>query len=95
MRYRHPNLYADKDLITGISFNFNRKESDLNCFASNELKEQINNHNYNNISILNIGEKKLIDSLTEPDQGKKLWKLCIILVLLFLGIETLLLRFLK
>jgi hypothetical protein len=89
------NLYADKDLITGISFNFNRKESDLNCFADNELKEQINNHNYNNISILNIGDKKLTESLTELDQGKKLWKLCIILALLFLAAEVLLLRLMK
>jgi hypothetical protein len=89
------NLFAGKDLISGLSFNFNRKESDLNCFTSEELKEQLVNKNFNNFSILETGTQDLKQSLMEIEQGKKLWKLCIILALLFLAVEGLLLRFMK
>ncbi|MDO9184539.1 MAG: BatA domain-containing protein [Bacteroidia bacterium] len=89
------NLFAGKDLISGLSFNFNRKESDLNCFTSDELKEQLVNKNFNNFNILETGTQDLKQSLMEIEQGKKLWKLCIILALLFLAVEGLLLRFMK
>lgn len=89
------NLFAGKDLISGLSFNFNRKESDLNCFTSEELKEQLVDKNFNNFNILETGTQDLKQSLMEIEQGKKLWKLCIILALLFLAVEGLLLRFMK
>lgn len=89
------NLFAGKDLISGLSFNFNRKESDLNCFTSEELKEQLVDKNFNNFNILETGTQDLKQSLMEIEQGKKLWKLCIVLALLFLAVEGLLLRFMK
>ncbi|MES2140834.1 MAG: BatA and WFA domain-containing protein [Bacteroidota bacterium] len=89
------NLFAGKDLISGLSFNFNRKESDLNCFTSDELKEQLVNKNFNNFNILETGTQGLKQSLMEIEQGKKFWKLCIVLALLFLAVEGLLLRFMK
>jgi hypothetical protein len=82
-------------LISGLSFNFNRKESDLNCFTSEELKELLVDKNFNNFNILETGTQDLKQSLMEIEQGKKLWKLCIILALLFLAVEGLLLRFMK
>ncbi|MES2591829.1 MAG: BatA domain-containing protein [Bacteroidota bacterium] len=89
------NLFAGKDLITGLSFNFNRKESDLTCYTSEDLTELAFDKNYNNIHIIEPGSQSLQQSLTEMEQGKKLWKLCVILALLFLAIEVLLLRFMK
>ena len=89
------NLYANTELIGGMSFNFNRKESNLTCYSSDELKEEVTKNNLFNISILELQSKSITDSLTELDQGKKLWKLCLILALLFLAVEVLLLRFMK
>ncbi|MGQ0828999.1 MAG: vWA domain-containing protein [Bacteroidota bacterium] len=89
------NLYANKTPMAGLSFNFNRKESDLNHFTSDELKQEIDKFNYLNINVLKLTEKKITESLTEMDQGKKLWKLCLILALLFLAMEVILLRFMK
>ncbi len=89
------NLYADKDLVTGLSFNFNRKESDLNCFSADDLKKQLLTKNLSNINVIETDAQSLTQSLTETEQGKKLWKLCIILALLFLAIEVALLRFMK
>ena len=89
------NVYADKDPVMCVSFNFNRKESDLTCYTNDELKEQLKNNNLTNINVMELNSKSLTASLSEAEQGKKLWKLCLILALAFLAIEILLLRFMK
>ncbi len=89
------NLVEGKDLLSGFAFNFNRKESNLTCLKSDELKEQLAINNLNNISVLKIDNKNLKEYISEVEQGKKLWKYCIILVLFFLAAEVLLIRFMK
>ncbi len=89
------NLLADKDVVAGLSFNFNRKESDLNCLTSEDLRKQLETKNLTNINVIEANAQSLTQSLTEAEQGKKLWKLCIILALLFLAVEVMLLRFMK
>jgi hypothetical protein len=89
------NLYAGAEKIMPLSFNFNRLESDLTCYNADELQALLdNNHQDANIHIISGGEKSLT-AVIDLDEGKKLWKLCIILALLFLAIETLLLRFIR
>ncbi len=89
------NLLSDKTIITGLSFNFNRKESDLTCYTIEELNEQLSKNNLQNFATIESSQKSLTSTLTELDQGKKLWKLCIILALVFFAAEVLLLRFMK
>lgn len=86
------NLYVDKDLISGLSFNYNRKESNLLCYTADELKHIIIN---DNIYIISAEEKSITSILEEKAEGKKLWQICILLTLFFLGLEVLLLRLLK
>ncbi len=88
-------LAANTELIQGVSFNFNRQESDLTCYNDSELKDEITRSNAININLLEMDFKNISTSLAELDQGKKLWKLCVILALLFLALEVLLLRFMK
>ena len=89
------DLYANTELIEGLSYNFDRKESDLTCYKTEELKELISKNNFSNINILELDSMNATQSLMELEQGKKLWKVCLILALLFLGIEVLLLRYMK
>ncbi len=89
------NLFANTELIQGISFNFNRKESDLTCFNEKELKEQVSKYNLIHVNVLDLDIKNINSTLIELDQGRKLWKFCVILTLLFLAVEVLLLRFMK
>ncbi len=88
-------LYANSDLIGGVSFNFNRNESDLTCYLSLALKEKAEEENWANVKVLEPGAQSITQSLIESEQGRKLWKLCIILALLFLAVEILLLRYMK
>lgn len=89
------DLYANTELIEGLSYNFDRKESDLTCYNTDELNEIIAKNNFLNIRILELDSLSATQSLIELEQGKKLWKVCLILALLFLAIEVLLLRYMK
>lgn len=86
------DLYAGKEKVMPLSFNFNRMESDLTCYSQEELQAIIEDKQVNHMHLLYSGEKNLT-SIININEGKKLWKWCIILALLFLAFETLLLRF--
>lgn len=88
-------LYANNDAIGGVSFNYNRNESDLTCFRIGDLATKAGDLNWSNVNVFEPGAQSITDTLIESEQGKKLWKLCIILALLFLAAEILLLRFKK
>lgn len=88
------NLYAGKEKIMPLSFNFNRLESDLTCYTTDELQGITENEQLINTRVLASGEKSLT-SVIDMDEGKKLWKVCIFLALLFLAAEIVLLRLLK
>ncbi len=81
--------------ITGISFNYNREESDLNYYSKNELIDLLKKNNLKNFSILNSENKFFAHNLSQINKGKQLWKIFIVIALILLGIETLLLRFFK
>ena len=88
-------LELGENKLAGASFNYDRKESNLNCYNASELLAQKDAAGLTNFSLIEIGAKSLPDTLTEIDQGKKLWRLCILFVLLFLASEIGLLRFWK
>ena len=79
----------------GISFNFDRKESELAFYNTKDIEKDIEINGLNNISTLEIQSESAIKQLKEMNQGKQLWKLCIIFALAFLSIEILLLRLWK
>lgn len=73
-----------------VSFNYDRTESDLVALTKAELEERYGSTGV----ILDGGSQSLQASVGRISGGRQLWKLCIILALVFLGIEVLLLRFL-
>ncbi len=79
-------------LKPAIAFNFNRNESDLSFYKTNELEEKLAPLN---IHVLDIANKNLTAVVGEINQGIVLWKVCLQLALLFIAIEVLLLRFWK
>jgi hypothetical protein len=64
----------------------------LDCFTKEELKEKFTG---NNIKLLDATNTNLSATITELSKGMALWKVCIILALIFLASEVLLLRFLR
>jgi len=83
------------DWQTGISFNYQRKESDLRTYSPEEIKELFEQSGLSNVTLIESDYAKLSNSLSQVSRGKQLWEFCILLTLLLLGIEILLIKFLK
>ncbi|MBT3209377.1 MAG: hypothetical protein HN704_06075 [Bacteroidetes bacterium] len=88
-------IYSNEKIIDGISFNYDRKESELTYFSKNELAELINAYGLNNYSIVDSKDETLTKKLSQKSRGKQLWKLFILISLLFVAIEIALLRLWK
>ncbi|RFZ84370.1 hypothetical protein DYU05_01720 [Mucilaginibacter terrenus] len=74
-----------------LAFNDNRSESDLSYFSASDLGKV-----FGRKATLLQGEKLNVNNINSAENsGLQLWKLCIILALIFLAAETLLIRFYK
>ena len=82
---------ANANDTLSIAINYDREESDLNYWTLDELKKS--NHLKNAEWI--AANANLSDTIFSLQSGMPLWKICIILVLLFLLIEIGLIRFMK
>ncbi len=86
------NLNLEDNLVKGLAFNYDRIESNLDYMSIDELTDK---YGSNANVINNIANADLGTIIKEKDQGIRFWKWCLILALIFLAIETLLLRFWK
>ncbi len=86
------NLFLkEEESFAKYGFNFDRRESQLAIYNQTDLANL--NESFNVID--NTASASLTPLIGERSQGTVLWRWCLILALIFLGIETLLLRFWK
>jgi hypothetical protein len=85
------NLTKQDSTIAALAFNNNRSESDLSYFTERELAKFMPK----SATILQGGKGSLKNAVSEVNIGLQLWKLCIILALVFLAAEIVLLRYYK
>jgi hypothetical protein len=84
-------LKKQDSTLSVLAFNDNRKESDMSYLTGDNLKQifpQAGN-------ILQPGQASIKGKVSELNFGLQLWKLCIILALIFLAAEILLIRYYK
>lgn len=87
-------VHKDKPILP-LAFNYNRMESELDFFKLEELDKLIADYHLVSFRNLAAGEKSITTSILETSGNTKLWKLFIILTLIFVAIEIALIRFLK
>lgn len=75
-----------------LAFNYQRKESNTNCYNYRELKIISDQKSFNLVKSKNNNSKVIIEKIKS---GRPLWKICIIFTILFLTAEVLLIRFWK
>jgi len=95
---RNPGFYeinAGEKTITGAAFNYPPGESFLDQYSMTELDKLIRQYQLSNMSLLSDSGKLLTDKISSSNQGQPLWKIFIILSLLFAAFEILLIRFFK
>ncbi|HTI57379.1 BatA domain-containing protein [Mucilaginibacter sp.] len=83
------DLKKQDSTIAVLAFNNNRSESDMSYLASSDLKALFPQAG----SVLQPGQASLKGQVAEINFGLQLWKLCIILALIFLAAEILLVRY--
>jgi hypothetical protein len=88
----HYSIIANNKNLGVAAFNFDRTESTLKFAEKAELK---NIFNQKNQLVLDNTRANLSAEVKQIKDGILLWKLCVILSLLFLLIEVLLIRFWK
>ncbi len=89
------DLSTKQKTVSVVSFNYNRAESYLASYSTEEIAAQIQQYKLSNMQMLATEVPNLTKKLNQLAEGIALWKYCIVLVLLFLLIEILLLRFWK
>jgi hypothetical protein len=84
-------LFLDPgETLEQFAFNYNRQESKLDYFTPGALQD----YTGPNINVLEVENRRVLTAtIEERSQGLVLWRWCLILALVFLGIEVLLLRF--
>ncbi|MEM9888030.1 MAG: BatA domain-containing protein [Bacteroidota bacterium] len=87
------NLYLDpKEILHQYAFNYDRKESNLSYYNETDLANLVGDR----INIIRASAKADFEQLIgERSQGRVFWRWCLILALVFLGLEVLLLRLWK
>lgn len=85
-------LFHQDKLLSILAFNDPREESVMEFYTQSELSKQFG---IDPSQVINSGTESVKNQIKEVKLGASLWKLCLILVLIFLAIEILLIRFLK
>jgi hypothetical protein len=88
----HYKLLKNNETMKGLSFNYNRKESVMKFAGKSDLQDLIGRYSLTDTRIIEDMGKPLSEAIKDMNQGTRLWKLFIILALVFLAIEILLLR---
>jgi len=82
-------LKSEDKNIKGLSFNYDRKESELEFLTESEISENLKKFGITNFKILSSDIKAIDQEIKDLNEGKKLWKLFIIFALIFILAEIL------
>jgi len=91
----HYLIQNEDTILASMAFNYDRKESDLRYFEEGELQDKINVAQLKNAQVVQNADRNFAEIFDEIQNGKQLWKLFILLALLFILTEVALTRFWK
>jgi hypothetical protein len=85
-----------KDSLIGyLSFNYNTTESNPVCYTPLELESIIDSLQLSNFSVMSGNMDEFSDEFKKRETGIELWRWFVMITLLFLAIETILIRYFK
>jgi len=89
------DLLFNEKLIGATGFNYDRKESVMKCLTDKEINKKLEYEGVNSFRLLDMKHSDRPMNFAKLDKRTKLWKLFILLTLIFLGAEVVLLRLWK
>lgn len=84
-------LKIDAEVQAKLAFNYNRKESKMSFLDAKQLA----NLATEKLSIWESNSSSLTKLIKDESLGKRYWKICVILALIFIGLEILIIRAIK
>jgi len=81
--------------VAGAAFNYDRKESDLTFLSAGDIESAMKQKQVKYFTLLRESKAPLTRQIHELKQGKPLWKLFILLTLLFIAAEIGVIRLIK
>ena len=91
----HYDLLLNNKKVKGLTYNYNRTESNLSHYSAEYVNQFLKEMNLKNIKLINSNNEFLSESLREQNLGKRLINLFLIFALFFLLTEIVLIRFMK
>jgi hypothetical protein len=88
-------LVLGDSLMSYVSFNYTRSESAPEYYSAQDLQTLIDDMGLTQFVVLDGELESFSEEYKKIQSGIELWKWCVILALLFLGIEVLLIRYFK
>jgi len=88
-------LFKSETQIKGLSFNYDRAESELEFLTVDEIESYLDDNGLRNFQVVETADRPFVQTLADLSKGKQLWRWFVLLTLLFLLGEVLLLRFWK
>jgi len=85
-------LRTRNELVAKLSYNFDRRESDLRTYSQSELEHLLQQHHLSGFSVLRDNFVSVDGTLFALDNRMPWWKWALLLALLFLLAEALILR---
>ncbi|MDB4926456.1 MAG: hypothetical protein JWR23_2512 [Mucilaginibacter sp.] len=85
------DLKKQDSIVSVMAFNDNRSESDMSYYTQAQLDKIVPNKS----NVIQAGNGSLKDIVSQTNFGVQIWKLCIILALIFLAAEILLVKYYK
>jgi hypothetical protein len=89
------DLILGEDKVAKASFNYDRSESELEYFSKADLEQLIEKYSWENTDVIEAASGNLTQTILNINRGIQLWKLFIVLTLVFLAFEVLLIKFYK
>jgi hypothetical protein len=89
------SILRENQLVAKAAYNNDRKESDLFSYNPTQIDQSLRQTQVRFYNILKDGKVPVSKQLSEIRQGTPLWRIFVILTLLFIAIEIAIIRFVK
>jgi hypothetical protein len=89
------NVKLDGNVEGKISFNYDRKESDVKCFSENELEDIFKKMGVNKLTLINPTASEFASEIKKMSEGNDLTQLFLWFVLVLFLIEILVIKLIK
>ena len=88
-------IISNNEPVNAIAFNYLLKESNLSYYSGNEIMKLVRQAGIQSTNLVEGKSQDLASAIKELDNGKQLWKLFLILGILFILTEAAIIRFWK